>query len=173
MRPQCIAPFLFVATSLSAQVSLRVQIEPVPVDTRARVQVEAAPTDTYGAALSLLTDWGFSMQLAEADNGVIVTNNLELSDVWIGNVRKKKLLGQRPGYWIDCGKDWPFSLAASAEYVNFQFTILITGDSSASNVKVALLASAIWEEGSTPCYSRKRLEPLFVDSLRARLTGAP
>ena len=132
MRQYCVAPLLVLATSLSAQ-------------SASRVEIAAPPASSYAAALSLLTDWGFPMQLAEEDNGVIVTNTLDISNVWIGNVRKT-LLGQRPSYWLDCGKDWPFSLAASADYVNFQFTILITGDSSASIVKVKLLASAVLGE---------------------------
>ena len=156
MRHYSFAPFLLLATSLWAQRPFR-------------IEVEAPPANTYAAALSLLTDWGFPIQLAEEDNGVIITNALTIE-------QGRKLLHQRSGYWLDCGKDLFFSLAATADFVNYQFIILVAGDSSVSSVKVKLFANAIKEDNPllpTECQSRKRLEPLFFNSLRARLTAAP
>lgn len=167
MRNYYLAPFLCLATSLSAQVRVQVLSEPAPTDAYAAAQLQATPTETYDAALSLLTDWGFPILLSSERNGVIVTATLAIE-------QGGKLVQKPAGFWLDCGKDWGFSRAASADYIDFQFIVLIVGDSSASTVEVNLFTSAV-EAGVDPptCSSRNRLEPFFIYSLRARFAEAP
>lgn len=130
--------------------------------------IEAPAARVYVTALSVLTDWGFPIQLAEKDAGLITTDELHIR---LG----KKLLDKGAGHWLNCGTYLGMSRAADASSVSFRLSVTVTGDSAVSQAKVKLTGSAYEKVGNeqTPCESRGRMEPIFLDSLRVRLSTTP